>query len=211
MRPWLALVRPNTKIAAVAAAAALWLGAGAVAVIQGACLTAYPPDLPPLPQHRPTILPDEFPAVDVPFGEWPALGFRVDVEIDPGQSFSWAIFEDYDSAAPTSPVLYLLSVTGEPGASVVPLSIPLPVPPDDGLCHRIDFVVAQSFAPDGAPFSGKNAAQFRSPQGLGGDVVTWWYTGGASSTSCTPYGGALPEGGFVVPEASTDSPPPVPE
>src|SRR5580658_3156245 len=85
---------------------ALGTSIGALGISIGAtgagCLAAYPPDLPSAPAHRPTILPNESPEVDVPLVQWPAQ-FTVYVEVDPGQSFVWAPFLDYDPVVNPNP------------------------------------------------------------------------------------------------------------
>src|SRR5208283_231282 len=64
----------------------------AISGMPAACLTAYPPPLPDV-QHRPTILPDEVPAVDVPLLDWPRDGtFIAYLDVDPGSPYTWAAF-----------------------------------------------------------------------------------------------------------------------
>jgi hypothetical protein len=187
--------------------------------MQAACLTAYPPPLPEV-QHRPTILPDEDPPVDVPLVDWPTDGtFIAQVDVDPGSPFTWAAFLDYDPSDPTdlvhpNPIGYgppVLAVGGGP-ISISFTTFLGGVMPADGFCHRIDLVVANAFGQNG--LSPSTPQYFRSPSpdaGLGGDVVTWWYTGGLPFGTCSPYGGPLPDGGFPFPDAPSDSLPPVPE
>jgi hypothetical protein len=176
------------------------------------CLTAYPPPLPDV-QHRPTILPDEVPAVDVPLVDWPPDGtFIAQLDVDPGSSFTWAAFLDYDPSDPTEPISYgppTLAV-GDGPSSIAFSVFSAGTMPSAGLCHRIDLVVANALGQSG-PLT---PSYFRSPSpdaGLGGDVVTWWYTGGLSFGACSPYGGPLPDAGFQFPDAPSDSPSPVPE
>ena len=185
--------------------AASWLAAG--------CLTADPPPLPEV-QHRPTILPDEDPPVDVPLVDWPPDGtFIAQLDVDPGSSYTWAALLDYDPSNPSTPLDK--TIVGYSPPQVAPAGGPFNISfsagpmPVDGLCHRIDLVVANAFGQNG-PLS---PSYFRSPApdaGLGGDVVTWWYTGGLSFGACSPYGGPLPDGGFPL-DAASDSLPPVPE
>jgi hypothetical protein len=179
-----------------------------VAATGAGCLAAYPPDLPEVPAHRPTILPDESPEIDVPMVEWPSL-FIANVEIDPGQSFVWGPFLDYDPIANPNPAISPVTVPPQLGDQPVNVSFSLAMPPD-GLCHRIDLLVADAFGRSG-PFS-LNYFHTPSPEaGVGGDIVTWWYTGGLGLGDCSSlFGGSLPEGGFPF-DAPTDSPPPVPE
>jgi len=208
MRVWLSTQRRSLRIAAIVATAGS-LGL-ATSILPAGCLTAYPPDLPAV-EHRPTILPDESPEVDVPMVVWPSV-FIANVDVDPGQVFSWAAFYDYDPGNPTYP-FDRNSVSAPSGGGPANISFSH-LPPTDGLCHRIDLVVADAFDQSGAP----SPTSFRSPAPsdgggdvLGGDVATWWYTGGLVFGNCSPFGGALPDGGFPFPDAPSDSPPPVPE
>jgi hypothetical protein len=208
MRFSLSTQRRSLRIAAIVATmGSLGLAAS---ILPAGCLTAYPPDL-PVVQHRPTILPDEVPEVDVPMVMWPKL-FIANVDVDPGQVFSWAAFIDYDPGNPTYP-FDGNSVPAPPGGGPANVSFARAMP-TDGLCHRIDLVVADAFDRSGAP----SPTSYRSPAPedaggdvVGGDVATWWYTGGLVFGNCSPYGGALPDGGFPFPDAPSDSPPPVPE
>jgi hypothetical protein len=196
--------RPALRLAALTARiGTLGLAASSIAV---GCLTAPPPALQEV-NHRPTILPDEMPPVDVPLVDWPADDrFIAYVDVDPGASFVWAAFFDYD---PTSGGVFQTAPgSALPGGGPVPVTFIREQPPNDGLCHRIDLVVADMFGP-GAP---ADPTFFHTPTGsYGGDVATWWYTGGIGFANCSPYGGALPDGGYPLPDASSDSPPPVPE
>lgn len=178
--------------------AASWLAAG--------CLTADPPPLPEV-QHRPTILPDESPEVDVPLVDWPAE-FTAYVQVDPGAPFYWAAFLDFDPDNSSSGVFVFRTVPALAGGGPVNVSFSF-TPQLDGLCHRIDLVVGDELGSTGGPAT---PSYFHTPTGvLGGDVVTWWYTGGLSLSACNPYGGALPDGGFLFQDSPSDSLPPVPE
>ncbi len=205
--------RPFRLAAVGATMGALGLAASGM---PSGCLTAYPPPLPDV-QHRPTILPDEVPAVDVPLVDWPTDGtFSAYLDVDPGSPYTWAAFLDYDPSDPTDPFHRNPIAYGPPAPAVGggPISISFSeTMPSDGLCHRIDLVVANAFGQNGS-VSPSTPQYFRSPSpdaGLGGDVVTWWYTGGLPFGACNPYGGALPDGGFPFPDAPSDSLPPVPE
>jgi hypothetical protein len=191
------------------AGAALCTAVVAVSAIQAACLTAPPPELPDS-RHRPTIFHDEVVPADVPLVDWPADGtFLANVDVDPNTSFTWAAFLDYDPGNPAadSPFDSRVSVPAPPGGGPAQVSFHHAAPVPDGLCHRVDLVVADLFG-RGGPIS---PSYFYSPEGTGGDMVTWWYTGGLAFSDCSPYAGALPEGGFPPPDAPSDSPPPVPE
>jgi hypothetical protein len=188
---------------------ALGTSIGALGISIGAtgagCLAAYPPDLPSAPAHRPTILPNESPEVDVPLVQWPAQ-FTVYVEVDPGQSFVWAPFLDYDPVVNPNPAVPPRTEPAQLGDQPVNVFFSLAMPLD-GLCHRIDLLVADAFGQSGQ-FS---PTYFHTPSpeaGVGGDIVTWWYTGGLGLGDCSRFGGPLPEGGFPF-DAPSDSPPPV--
>jgi hypothetical protein len=184
------------------------VGLAAPALPSG-CLVAQPSEIPDV-RHAPTILPDESPPVDAPLLNWPTEGFSASVQADPGAVFSWAVFYDYDPgvcASTTCAPLQENRVTAPANGSLVKVSFMLlpSMMPVDGLCHRVDLVVADQ--------SGSTVPPFYTPlpDGLGGDVVTWWYAGGLGLPDCTPYAGPLPDGGYSIPEAASDSPPPVPE
>lgn len=180
----------------------------AVSTVAAGCLTAPPPTLQQV-NHRPTILPNETPPVDVPLVTWPLPPFIAYVDVDPGASFEWAAFMDFNPSDPTdaSHIIQRASQSAAPGGGPVQVSFTPVLSPNDGLCHRIDLVVADTFGLPTIP------NYYHMPAGdYGGDVVTWWYTGGLGLADCSPYdAGPLPDGGYPIPEASTDSPPPVPE
>src|SRR5271155_2792943 len=102
------------------------------------CLTAPPPALQEV-THRPTILPNEAPPIDVPLVDWPADDlFVAYVDVDPGASFEWAAFEDYNPSAGSSiPYFYKGSGGAQPGGGPVSVTFTPGQPPNDGLCHRI--------------------------------------------------------------------------
>jgi hypothetical protein len=181
----------------------------AASALPSGCLVAEPPEIPEV-RNAPAILPDESPPVDEPLLNWPKQGFSAWVQSDPGAIFSWAVFYDYDPGVCASVVCAPLQetlVSAPADGALVQVSFMLPPAesPVDGLCHRVDLVVADKSASSVPPF------YTPSPEGLGGDVATWWYTGGLGLPDCKPYKGPLPDGGYSIPEAATDSPPPVPE
>jgi hypothetical protein len=188
----------------------------AASALPSGCLVAEPPEILDV-RHAPAILPDESPPVDEPLLNWPTQGFSVWVQADPGAVFSWAAFYDYDPGV-CAPCALGTCPSGctpfdhfgvTPPADGAPVQVSFMLPPMlmpvDGLCHRVDLVVADQSASGMQPF------YTPSPDGLGGDVATWWYTGGLGLPDCNPYVGPLPDGGYSIPEAATDSPPPVPE
>ncbi len=217
---------PPTRLACIGVAVPVL--AISVLTVASGCLTAQPPDLPEI-SHRPTIVADEVPSTYAPLVEWPTdRTFIVHVQADPGTFFIWAAFFDYNpsvATAPSNPFVNPFSLITTPKAASfdgVPVEVSFQLSPEmiettmaDGLCHRIDLVVATAFAQSGIVNS---PAYFYTPSptmsmggDLGGDVVTWWYTGGLDLASCSPYGGALPDGGYPAPDAPSDGPPLVPE
>jgi hypothetical protein len=168
--------------------------------VTGACITAPPPDLPPLPAHRPTILRGSVvPPPDTPLVQWPVdKTFLVPVELyDPNQTFWYDVFVDYDPVNNTSPKVYPQPVV--PNAATMDggvflVSFGLNAPDDPGpLCHRIEVLVAHEF----------NKFSPHTPDSVGGDSVSWLYTAGGGPDGCPEYdAGALQGGAF--PDAATD-------
>jgi hypothetical protein len=170
-------------------------------------VTGPPPDLPKLPVHRPTIIHDQAtPPADRALVEWPADGqFIVLVDADPNQTFQWAWFLDFGIAAVPPSYVHLPLPGGLTRVDFAPGA-----PTADGSCHRLDFVVAPEFQgtpPDSFHQEGEGIG---SDAGPGGDIITWWYTGGLRNPASCGLAVSLPEGGFPLPEAASDGPPPVP-
>jgi hypothetical protein len=176
-----------------------------------ACIVAPPPDLPPQPVIRPTILHDSaYPlpdqiltAADIPDGG--TLTFLVPVElVDPTRTFSWELFVDYDPYAATTPLLFGQvqptpgSVDG--GTIVVPFALNFgEAPLDMAYCHRIQFLVAYTFSAS------------HTPDSLGGDSVTWLYNGAGGVNGCPPFDAGLGDSGVPLTDAGPDQLPVVPE
>jgi hypothetical protein len=189
-------------------------GGLAVALVSStACVVAPPPELPELPEERPTILHESLvPPSDQILVELPGQ-FLVPVElVDSNQSFQWDVFVDYNpcvgaSCPPTAPALYPTTVPAGPdtldgGVVIVPFSLG---PLDPSLCHRIDFLVAHQFDPGSA----------RTWDSVGGDIATWIYNPGGQPNGCPIYdAGAFQDGAFppsdaglpIVPESGTGDP-----
>jgi hypothetical protein len=206
--------QPRRPLRRVAAAV---LACGLAALVAAACIVAPPPDLPPQPVSRPTILHDAVtpPAdailtpADVPPNG--LMTFVVPVELnDPNSAFSWEVFVDYDAYPNAYTNDGLCSyATEEPtpgtvdgGTVVVPFSLHV----DDcklaaPYCHRIEFVVAYSFSAHHVPDS------------IGGDNVLWWYNGAGGTAACPPPydASAFGEGGLPMMDAASEHPPIAPE
>jgi hypothetical protein len=206
----MATLPPAANVRRIGAA----LSACALAVLLplAACIVAPPPDLPPQPVSRPTILHDSvFPPADqiltgaeIPDGG--TLTFLVPVDlVDPTRAFSWELFVDYDPYSATAPLLFGQvqptpgSVDG--GTIVVPFSLDFgQAPLDMAYCHRIQFLVAYTFSAS------------HTPDSLGGDSVTWLYNGAGGVNGCPPFdASALGDSGVPLTEAGPDHPPVVPE
>jgi hypothetical protein len=168
-----------------------WTTAALVGVGFAACVTALPPTLPAAPIHRPTIVHDALvPPADLPLTEWPADGeFIVTVQVDPNQAFQWSVFEDYDPTNPTNSLYFRnpsqVQAPPDGGLALVPFVIPSL--PQDGLCHRIDFVVSTLVSINGVSLA-NYIALVHSP-GLDGDIATWLYVG---PTGCPSYDAGVP-------------------
>jgi hypothetical protein len=193
------------------------LGAWALAALPlaAACIVAPPPDLPPQPQSRPTILHDSaWPPADqiltaaaLPDGG--SLTFLVPVElIDPSKTFSWELFVDYDPYAlyANNGPVQVGGVQPTPGSvdggtTVVAFELNFDEAPLNGAyCHRIEFLVAYTFS------------AFHVPDSLGGDSLTWLYNGAGGVNGCPPFdASALGDTGYPLTDAAPDQLPVVPE
>jgi hypothetical protein len=146
------------------------------------CITTEPAPLEQI-QHRPTILDDAVdPPVDQLLFDWPAE-FTVPVELgDSSQALQVAVFVDDEGVAPVE------SQTFEGGNAIVTFQLAQPALP---ACHRIEFLVANGFA------SLIDGAALTTPDGVGGDSVTWFYMPGGGPFGCPGFEqGLLPDGGL---------------
>jgi len=171
-----------------------------------ACVTATPPDLPEPPLRRPTILHSAVvPPEDQPLAEWPSDGqFLVPVEVDaPNVGFYYDVFIDFDPITGSGMVIAPQPVAPDPDkldGGIQEVSFQIPTPPDPAFCHRVEFLVANAF----------NARSPHTPDSIGGDVATWWYTAGGGPDGCPSYdAGALEDGAFPS-DAAADALPSVP-
>ena len=193
--------RARRAAAAIAAATAV-----CAAVLQGACITAPPPDLPQEPQRRPTILHDSVvPSANVPLVEWPPDGqFTVPVELDDSsEAFCWVVFEDYNPYIGPSGIVRSKTCGPPPPSAVdggvVEVSFTLfPSNLDLNFCHTIQFLVAIDFESDS-----------HTPNSIGGDSVTWNYVPGGGP-NCPEYdAGAFQDGAYPT-DAPADTRPQTP-
>jgi hypothetical protein len=190
------------EITAVALAAVVSAGMGAAAVV--ACITAPPPELPTIPARRPTILhASVVPPPDQILSVWPATGLTFDVPVeleDSTQPFLWSVFVDYDPLTARQPILLSNGPTPAPpdgGPTIVSFLLDAP---DPAFCHRIDFVVANSFT----------TSFRRTPDGVGGDIVSWLYNAGGGPNGCPVYDAGPVQDGAFPPDAPADGLPVTP-
>jgi hypothetical protein len=191
-------------------------------LIAGACFVAPPPDLPSQPPGRPTILHDSVvPPGDqiLTSGTIPANGmftFLIPIEVDdPNLEFSWRVFVDFDPYTTTVPVkaASVQPSSGGVDAGVIVVSFDLSfgdLPLSTPYCHRIDFVVASSFANK----IDKGIILENVPtQGVVADSVRWLYAGPDGMMGCAQSfdASAFGDGGLTIPDAAPDGLPVVPE
>jgi hypothetical protein len=202
---------PRPPLRRIVAAVGACVLAGALATV--ACIVAPPPDLPPQPLHRPTILHDSVvPPTDqiltaAQIADGGSLTFLIPVELDdPDRQFSWELFVDYDPYTTPGPFLYGAVQPTPSAVDAGTVVVAIPVSFEDRrlsspYCHRIEFIVAYSFS------------AFHTPDSLGGDTATWLYNGAGGSDGCpTSYdASALGDGGWPMPDAPADQLPVVPE
>jgi len=195
--------RRFTNRVASLAAVGIAGAAAALAAFQGACITTPPPNL-LTESPRPTILHDStVPPTDEPLVTWPVDGqFSVPVQInDPGQQFYWVVFVDYNPYGSPSTGIQgqvqreVASASDLDGGVVGVLFTLLPSLFDLGMCHQIQFIVAQAFETD-------NHTPVFPP---GGDDVIWNYVPGGGP-QCPLYDeGAFADGAFPPADAPSDS------
>jgi hypothetical protein len=152
---------PVTTLATAAAFAAVLFEAAL------SCVTIPPPDLATTPPHPPIIdhagvLPPE----GTTLSTWPTT-LWIPVELfDADESFEYAVFVDYDPTAttpPDTPPVLVRPAPTEIDGGIFLLDVETPNAPLDGLCHKLEVVVAHSFSPA------------YTPDSVGGDSAWWWY------------------------------------
>jgi hypothetical protein len=168
-------------------------------VAGGACIVVPPPALPNQPPRPPLILRNTAnPSLNPPLLDLPTGGFSVAVDPenpdDPSAPPSFLVFIDPDSSG-SAPLD--LPRQGQPpddaGLSLVSFTVfpqNLNTPLEAGVCHRVQLLVARSFA------------GFLAQDPPGGDSVVWYYPGSAAPYGCVPslLDGAAP------PSDATDGP-----
>ncbi len=166
--------------------------AGIAAGVAGGCLTAPPPDLPPLPHVRPTALHDAVSPAEGLILEWPTE-FSVPVQLStPTDPYFYNIFLDSNPATAT-----VKQTAPDGGIALVTFIAPQP---DTATCpHHLEFIVAHGFVD----------AQRRQWDDVGGDIVNWYFynSGPGGPQGCPVIDAGT--GGF--PEASVDALPIPPE
>jgi hypothetical protein len=176
-----------------------------------ACFTASPPTL-LNPLRRPTIVfASVVPAPDGILSQIPAGGFSVPVELGgPDQPFLFDVFIDFDPIVHTAPKIYpqeFLPTASTADGGVVVVTFDLdPASPDldPAYCHRIEFLVAHGF--------NTNPPSPHTPDSIGGDSVSWLYSGAGGGNGCPLYdASALGDAGWLTDAAATDGLPVAPE
>jgi hypothetical protein len=194
------MLKRRTIRPAIFTRAVLATAAGIAMTATGvACLTVAPPALPEQGPVRPTILHDAVvPTAGVPLAEWPVDNqFFVPVEVDaPDESFFYDVFIDYDPTTNSGNVIPPTPqppspATADGGITVVSFMLDTP---DPRFCHTIEFLVAHSF----------NQKSAHTPDSLGGDIVTWFYTAGGGPNGCPAYDAGAFQSGAFPPDADTD-------
>jgi hypothetical protein len=163
------------------------------------CVAIAPPALPELGPVRPTILHDAVvPPEGVPLVNWPTNGtFIVPVEIDgPDESFFYDVFIDYDPVTNSGNVIPPQLEEATPDTAdggIVTVMFTIATPPDPRFCHTVEFLVARSF----------NRNSLHTPDSLGGDIVTWFYTAGGGPGGCPEYDAGIFQGGAFPQDAGS--------
>jgi len=171
---------------ALAAAATLFAGVWIVRALSGCIIADTPDELPTLPKFRPTILHGSVvPPANQVLRSFPDK-FVVPVElVDPGATFQWRAFIDYDPATGTDPVDNGTS-SPDPASSdggIRPLEISLQSPSDLGRCHVIEILVALSFRDGNIP----QGRQSHTPDAYGGDSVSWFFAPNGDVQRCPTF------------------------
>jgi len=162
----------------------------AVSLVAGflaACIIADPlPEQRSLPTRKPSILTTADPQPSLPLVQMPDAGFSVPVQLyNPTVGFQWGVFVDYDPVqnSRSKPRGTEPGRPDAPDVQVVKFSLASDV--DVERCHKIEFVVALSFA-----FVGSHEGD-----SAGSDSVTWNYVPQGDYSKCATYDGGRPDGG----------------
>jgi hypothetical protein len=141
--------------------------------------------------------------------DWPEGGLFI-VPVEPGdpeqpQAFLWDVFVDYDPTTGSGEIIPHREPPPVVDGGIIDVSFRIPTASLYGFCHRVEFLVAHAFnpPPDGIP-NGDNRYD-HTPDSVGGDIVTWLYTGGAPVGGCPEYdAGVLQDGGVPPADAPSD-------
>jgi hypothetical protein len=130
------------------------------------CITVPPPDLATSPEHPPIIDDDgAVPVEGTTLGAWPAT-LSIPIELfDADASFEYEVFVDYDPMTTVAPDVGPILVRIPPNlvdGGIYLLEVETPAAPLDGLCHKLEVVVAHAFV------------SVHTPDSVGGDSIGWW-------------------------------------
>jgi hypothetical protein len=131
------------------------------------CITVPPPDLAASPLHAPIIDHDgAVPVEGTTLGTWPTT-LSIPIELfDADATFEYEVFVDYEPTATVAPDVGPVREWVPPtlvDGGIFLLEVTPPSAPLDGLCHKLEVDVANSFV---SP---------HTPDSLGGDSIWWWY------------------------------------
>jgi hypothetical protein len=161
-----------------------------------ACVLADPPaSVPPTPLAPPEIDHElVVPPVTSILAAWPGEFDVPILVLDPSVTVEWEAFVDYDPLGNTNVLPYVPPGEVGPGQDVDDagermLIANIPPPADLTACHTLEIIVALGFA------------EPHTPNSVGGDSVTWFYSPTGSPDGCPIFDF---EAG--VPDAGEDSP-----
>jgi hypothetical protein len=155
------------------------------------CLTVLPTDLPSTPPEPPTIVHDAVqPPADQLLVEWPSE-LIVPVQVnDSNGSFTYDVFVDYDGNSDDTP--YSVAPPGQLGTDggIATVTIPLQPPAVLTTCHTIQVLVVRGFA-----VTASGTTLWHTPNELGGDSITWFYTPADGIDGCAIYDAGIYQDG----------------
>jgi hypothetical protein len=169
---------------------ALGIVATTLVVPAVACVLADPPaSVPATPVVAPEIDHElVVPPVTSILTAWPAEGeFDVPILVlDPSVTVEWEAFVDYDPLSGGQP--YVAPGEVGPGQDVDDagerlLVARIPPPADLTSCHTLEILVALGFAEN------------HTPNSVGGDSVTWFYSPTGSLDGCPIFEAGVPDAG----------------
>ena len=140
---------------------------------------------------------------------WPEGGLFI-VPVEPGdpehpQDFRWDVFVDYDPSTGDIEIIHPSPPPQVVDGGIIDVSFMIPTAQLLDFCHRVEFLVAHAFNPPPGGIPNGNNRLDHTPDSVGGDIVTWLYTGGAPAGGCPEYdAGALQDGEFPPADAPSD-------